>query len=117
MKKSVTPSRAIFIVPLVLLAVALLEDVTTYEVRKLVRSVEARTAIIVLLNGMMFTAAAEWLSPWIKAMLTRARTTSRRHVGTVGPWIFYAAAYGALYYAYLVVEIRGPGALLARSLR
>ena len=115
MKKS--PSRAAFIVPLVLLTVALLEDVATYKVRQLVRSAEARTAIIVLLNGIMFTAAAEWLSPWIKAMLSRARTGSRRHAGTVGPWLFYATAYGALYYAYLLVEIRGPGALLSRSLR
>jgi hypothetical protein len=117
MKKSVMASRAAFIVPLVLLAVALLEDLATYEVRRTVRNVEMRVAVIVLLNGVMFTAAAEWLSPWIKAMLARARTTSRRHGGFVGPWIFYAAAYGALYYAYLVVEIRGPGALLAHSLR
>jgi hypothetical protein len=117
MKKSPFPSRAAFIVPLVLLTVALLEDIATYKVRQLVRSVEARTAIIVLLNGIMFTLAAEWASPWIKGMLTRARTTSRRHAGFVGPWVFYAAAYGAIYYAYLVAEVRGPGALLARSLR
>jgi hypothetical protein len=110
-------SRVAMIVPLVLLAVALLEDLATYEVRRHVRSVEVRTAIIVLLNGAMFTAAAEWLSPMIKALLSRARTTSRRHAGAVGPWLFYAAAYGALYYAYLVLEIRGPGGLLAGSLR
>jgi hypothetical protein len=117
MKKSPSLSRAAFIVPLVLLTVALLEDLATYEIRRLVRNVEARAAIIVLLNGIMFTLAAELLSPWIKALLTRARTTSRRHAGTVGPWLFYAAAYGAIYYAYLAVEVRGPGALLARSMR
>jgi hypothetical protein len=115
MKIPAFPSRAAFNVPLVLLTVALLEDLATYEVRRLVRSVEARTAIIVLLNGIMFTLAAEWLSPWIKSMLGRARTGSRRHAGATGPWIFYAAAYGALYYAYFIVERRGPGGLLGFS--
>ena len=117
MKKWASPSRAAFIVPLVLLTVALFEDLATFKVRQLVRNVEVRTAIIVLLNGIMFTVAAEWLSPWIKAMLSRARTTSRRHAGAVGPLLFYAAAYGAIYYAYLVAEIRGPGALLAWTRR
>jgi hypothetical protein len=49
-------------------------------------------------------------------MISRARTSSRRFGGAVGPWIFYAAAYGALYYAYLVIEVRGPGALLRGAL-
>src|SRR4051812_16054773 len=104
MKKSVSSSRAAFIVPLVLLTVALLEDLATYEIRRAVRSIAARAALIVLLNGVLFTMAAEWLSPWIKVLLTRTRTTSRRHGGAVGPWIFYGAAYGALYYAYWIVE-------------
>ncbi len=117
MKRSAFPSRAAFIVPLVLLIVALLEDLATYKIRQLVRSPEVRTVIVVLLNGIMFTAAAEWVGPWIKVILTRARSRSRQHGGTVGPWIFYAAAYGAVYYAYLVVEVRGPGALLRGSFR
>ena len=116
MRKPLFPSRAAFVVPLVLLTVALLENLATYRIRQLVRSAEVRTVIIVLLNGIMFTAAAEWLGPWLKAMLTRARTHSRRYAGTVGPSLFYAAAYGAIYYAYLVVEVRGERALLKGSL-
>jgi hypothetical protein len=49
--------------------------------------------------------------------LTRARATSRRGIGAVGPWLFYAVAYVALFFAFWIVEVRGPGALLIRFIR
>jgi hypothetical protein len=97
--------------------VALIQEIVTYQVRQRVRSVELRVAIILLLNGAAFAAAAEWVSPWIKHILSRARSTSRRGIGAVGPWLFYAVAYAALYFAFWIVEVRGPGALLVRFVR
>jgi hypothetical protein len=117
MKTSFLPSRAVLVTPLVLLTVVLLENVATYKIRQLVRSVEARTAIIFILNGAAFEAAADWVSPWMKRVFTSARTRSRRRAGALGAWLFYAVGYGALYFAYLIVEIHGPGGLLPRALR
>jgi len=117
MKTSFLRSRTVLVTPLVLLTVVLLENIATYKLRQLVRSVEVRTAIIFVLNGAAFEAAADWVSPWMKRLFTSARTSSRRRIGALGPWLFYAVAYGALYFAYLVVEIHGPSGLLPRSLR
>jgi hypothetical protein len=117
MKTSLLRSRAFLVTPLVLLTVVLLESVATYKLRQLVRNVEARTAIIFILNGAAFEAAADWVSPWMKRVFTSARTSSRRRAGALGPWLFYAVAYGALYFAYLILEIRGASGLLPRFLR
>ena len=103
--------------PLVLLMVTLLEDIVTYKVRQHVQDVHLRTAIIVALVGAAFAIAATWLSPLIKRLLTRIRTSSRRGGGLFGVCLFYAAAYAGIYFAYLLVERKGPGALLPQAWR
>jgi hypothetical protein len=105
-------SRTALIVPLVLLTVSLLEEVVTYKVRQHVRDVHLRVAVILALNGAAFAAAANWLGPWLRGLLSTARRAGREGAGAVGLWVFYGAAYGALFWAYLVVERRGPGGLL-----
>jgi len=103
--------------PLVLLVVLLLEEIATYKVRQHVRDLYLRVAIIVVLNAFAFGFAAGWLAPWIKDLFTRVRRGSLRTGGAIGVWVFYALAYGAVYYAYLVVERHGVRGLLPASLR
>jgi hypothetical protein len=110
-------SRTALIIPLVLLVVALFEDVVTYKVRQHVRDPQTRAAIILVLTGVLFAFAAEYLGPWIKQLLSTVRKGSRWGLGALGIWVFYVAAYGAVYYAYLVVEQHGAGGLLPPSLR
>jgi hypothetical protein len=117
MQKSLLRSRTVLVTPLVLLTVALLEDIVTFKVRQQVRSVGARAAIILVLNGAAFAAAAEWASPLLKRLFAGARSSTRRGLGSLGSWMFYACAYGALYAAYWTIERRGPGGLLFRSVR
>lgn len=110
-------SRTALIVPLVLLVVTLLEDIATYKVRQHVRDVYLRAGIILALTGIGFAFAAGYVGPWLKELFATARKHSRTGGGKLGIWLFYAAAYGALYYAYLVLERRGPAGLLPASLR
>jgi hypothetical protein len=116
MASSLFGTRTALILPLVLLTVAMLEEIATYKVRLLVPDLYLRAALIMALNGVAFAIAAHWISPWFKRMLGHVRTRSRR-AGAIGLWIFYAAAYGALYYAYFVAEVRGPGGLLPAAWR
>lgn len=109
--------RTALIVPLVLLVVSLLEDVAMYKLRQHVSDLYVRTALILVLTGAGFALAANYIGPWIKALFTRARMGSRWGAGRLGIWLFYAIAYGALFYAYLIVERHGPAALLPPSLR
>jgi hypothetical protein len=110
-------SRTALIVPLVLLVVTLLQDVVMYKVRQHVRDVPTRAAIILVLNAFAFAIAAGWVGPWLKDLFARVRKGSHATAGKLGIWVFYAAAYGALYYAFLIVERSGPGGLLPASLR
>lgn len=109
--------RSAFVLPAVLLMVALVEDLAMYKIRQHVREVRLRTLLDLLLFGAAFAVAADWLSPLLRRMLTRVRAQSRREGGSFGLVVFYALAYGALYYAYLVRETRGLGALLPAWLR
>ena len=110
-------SRTVWIVPLVLLVVALFQEVMTYKVRQHVRDIYARAAVILVLDAFAFGFAAAWLSPWIRGLLGHSRKRANRMGGTIGLLVFYALAYGALFYAYVIVERSGPGGLLPRSLR
>lgn len=98
--------------PLVLLVVSLLEDVITYEVRRHVPDRYTRVATIMVLNAFAFVLAAGWLAPWLRDLLGTVRSGSKRGGGHLGLWLFYAAAYGAVFYAYLVVDRHGPGGLV-----
>lgn len=110
-------SRTALIIPLVLLVVTLLEDIAMYKVRQHVQDVYLRAAIILVLTGVGFALAAGYVGPWLRDLFAQARKGSRWGGGKLGIWMFYAAAYGALYYAYLVLERRGPAGLLPASLR
>jgi hypothetical protein len=103
--------------PLVILVVVLLEEVVTYKVRQRVADIELRVVIIMALNAFAFVVAAGWIAPWLRDLLSSARTGSRQTAGHVGMWIFYAVAYGALFFAFLVLERHGPGGLLPSWLR
>ncbi len=109
--------RDFLILPGVLLTVALLEEMATYKVRQRVHDVYWRTAIIVAFNGLAFTVAAELVGPWISQFLASARRDSHRLGGSLGLFIFYLVAYGALYYAYLIDQQHGPGWLLPYAFR
>jgi hypothetical protein len=109
-------SRTALIIPLVLLVVALLEDIVMFKARQHVHDVYWRAAIALVLTGVGFALAAGYIGPWLKQMFVTARRAGKSG-GKLGIWIFYAAAYGALYYAYLVIERRGAGGLLPASLR
>jgi hypothetical protein len=117
MSSSPFRSRTALVVPLVLLVVTLLEDIAMYKVRQHVRDVYLRAGIILVLTGVGFAIAAGYVAPWLKGLFSAARKHSKLGGGKLGIWVFYVAAYGALYYAYLVIERRGPGGLLPASLR
>lgn len=110
-------SRSAWIIPLVLLIVALLEELAAYKVRQRVADLRLRVALIVALNAFAFTVAAAWLAPRMKDLLAGVRKKSVRTGGDLGLWLFYAAAYGALIYAYWVAERHGIQALLPRAWR
>jgi hypothetical protein len=116
-QKSNGRKRDALILPGVLLTVALLEEIVTYKVRQRVHDVYLRTAIIVAFNGVAFTVAAELVGPWIAQFLATARRDSERRAGALGLVLFYSLAYGALYYAYYVDQVHGPGWLLPMALR
>jgi hypothetical protein len=108
----------ILVLPAVLLTINLLEYVASYKVRQHVRDVHARVAITLALVGFAFAAGADWVTPWLKRVLTETRKGSHRHAGAVGLLLFYVCIYGALYWAYYVIERRGGvGALLPAWLR
>lgn len=109
--------RTVLVLPAVLLTVNLLEYVAAYKARQHVRDVHLRVAMSLVLIGVAFAASAEWISPWLARILTETRRGTHRHAGTVGLLLFYAVVYGALYYAYFLVDRRGPAALLPASLR
>src|SRR5687767_2037497 len=94
-------SRTVWIVPLVLLVVALLEEVLTYKVRQHVHDVYQRAAIILILNAFAFGFAAGFLGPKLRDVFSRVRKGSKRTIGAPGVWAFYLAGYGAMYYAFL----------------
>jgi hypothetical protein len=109
--------RVALILPAVLLVVNLVENVVTYKVRQHVPSAHLRVAVDLLLYGAAFVIAADWVSPWLERSLTNARRDTARHAGTMGLVLFYAAAYGGLYYAYLLYDLHGPASLLPRAWR
>jgi len=107
----------VWILPLVILVVALFEDIVSYKVRQLIHNIYLRAAVILVLNAIAFGFAAGWLIPRIQSLLTTARTTSNRAAGTVGLLGFYVLAYGTLYVAYVITERSGAGGLLPPFLR
>jgi hypothetical protein len=117
MKSTPFRSRTALIMPLVLLVVALLEDVATYKIRQHVRGVHWRAGILLLLTGVGFAFAGGYVAPWLKVLFTTVRKHSRSGGGKPGIWLFYALAYGALFYAYVVIERSGIGGLLPASWR
>jgi hypothetical protein len=117
MDKRPRRKRAALILPAVFLTVSLLEEVATYKVRQIVHDIHVRALIIVAFNGFAFTVAASWITPAIVQFFNQARRDSERRGGTLGLAIFFALAYGSLYYAYLVDERHGPSWLLPFALR
>ncbi len=110
-------SRTVWIVPIVLLVFVLLQEIVTYKVRQHFRDVHVRVAIILGLNAFGFGFAAGWLTPRLRDLLKGARTHSNRLAGKIGLAAFYALAYGALYYAFLILETRGAAGLIPASFR
>ncbi len=100
-----------------MLTVALLEDVTMYKLAHHIHSARVRTLLDLALFGVAFAFGADLLTPSIVRILAAVRRHGRREAGSVGLAIFYAAAYGSLYWAYLIRETRGVGALLPAWLR
>lgn len=105
------------VLPLVLLVVVLLESIAAYEVTRRVASPHARVAILMILYGAGFSVAAGWITPWLKRVVIASRRTSHRQGGAAGAWIFFAAAYALLYWAFYLLQTRGAAALLPGALR
>lgn len=110
-------SRTVWIVPIVLLVFVLLQEIVTYKVRQHFREIHVRVAIILALNAFGFGFAAGWLTPRLRDLLKSARTRSNRMAGKIGLAAFYALAYGALYYAFLILEQHGAAGLIPASFR
>lgn len=117
MSGAVFKKRTMLVLPAVLLTVSLLEDLVSHVAREHVKNVTFRVLVTLALKGAAFAVAAHYVSPWIEHGLVTTRRGSFRHAGTMGLLLFYAVAYGLLYWAYLVLETKGAGALLPRSLR
>ncbi len=107
----------ILTLPLVLLTVSLLENVVTYKLRQHVANVYWRTALSLVLYGSALALASGWLGPAVRNVFVGARKVSRQNAGTAGVWLFFAVAYGLLYWAYLTLERGGPAALLPAAWR
>src|SRR5438105_13672471 len=109
--------RISLIVPLILLVVALLETIVMYKVRQHVHDVFWRTVIVVVLTGLGFTIAVEWIAPGLAKILRKLRYESASGGGQVGLWIFYGLMYGVVFSTFYIVETYGPAGLLPASLR
>jgi hypothetical protein len=105
------------VLPLVMLVVVLLETVAVYEVAHAVHKRYARVAILIALYGVGFAVAAGWITPWLKNLVVATRRTSQRTGGAAGTWVFFALAYGLVYYAFYLLDTRGAAALLPAALR
>lgn len=105
------------VLPLVVLVVVLLETLAAYEVTRQVGNRHARVAILMMMYGVGFALAAGWITPWLKNLVVASRRTSLRQGGAAGVWLFFAAAYALLYYAFYLLETRGAAALLPQALR
>jgi len=110
-------SRTAPILPLVLSCVVVVEEISTYKLREHVPDARWRAAGILAFYGIAFALAASKLEPWLTRLLGKLRTGSKRRAGTIGLWMFYVAAYGALYLAFYVMETHGVRGLLPASLR
>lgn len=110
-------SRTVWIVPIILLAFVLVQEIVTYKIRQRVHEIHLRVAIIVVLNAFGFGFVAGWLTPKLRELLKSARTRTNRLGGRIGLAIFYALSYGALFYAFLILEKHGAAGLLPASLR
>jgi hypothetical protein len=111
-------SRSHFLLlPLVLLTIALIEQVASYKLKQHVRDIHLRAGLIMALDGAGFGVAAALIGPWIRTLLVSMRSHSHRSAGSAGPIVFYGLAYAAVYSAYLIVERQGPAGLLPVSWR
>ncbi len=105
------------VLPLVLLVVVLLESIASFEVSRHVANRPLRVGILMLLYGVGFAVAGEWITPWLRNVVVASRRTSHRQGGTAGAWLFFLVAYGLLFYAFYLLELRGASALLPAALR
>lgn len=110
-------SRTVWIVPIVLLTFVLLQEIVTYKVRQHIHDIHLRVAAILALNAFGFGIAAGWLTPMLRDALKGAHTRSNRLGGKIGLAAFYALAYGALFYGFLILEQRGAAGLIPASWR
>src|SRR5437870_3967153 len=100
MASTFSRKRTVLILPAVLLAVSLFEDLVKYKIGQHIRDIQVRTLVFVVLYGAAFAVAADWISPWVERVLASARRDERRISGKIGLAAFYLVTYGALYYAY-----------------
>jgi hypothetical protein len=113
-----SPTRShLLILPLIVLAVVLLEEVAEYQLRKHVQEVHLRTLVMMALYAVGFTVAFDSLGPLLKRLLLRLRKGSRKQAGIWGIWLFFALSYALMFYGYLTLELHGPTGLIPNSWR
>lgn len=116
MAKSLTRSH-VLVLPLLILVTVLLEELVEYQLRIHVESVYQRALATMVLVTAGFTLAFDRLTPWLKALLLKLRTSSRRRAGRLGVWFFFCLAYGALFLAYVTLQREGAAGLLPPAWR
>jgi hypothetical protein len=117
MTSSFSVKRNVLVLPAVLLTIALLQEIVTYKVRQHIRDVPVRVGVMLVLNGAAYTVGAEAISPGLTRLLAALRRAGGRLGGDAGLLLFYGVAYGALYWAFFVLDTRGAGALLPSAFR
>lgn len=109
-----SPTRShVLILPLVILLIVLLEELAEYQMRRHIADPYVRTATTMLLYGIGFSLVAANLGPGLKKILVRVRSGHRKRAGRLGVWLFFALAYGLLFYAYFLLETKGPATLFS----
>lgn len=101
----------ILIVPLLILTFILFEEFAAYELRQHVASPWLRTFAIMALYGPGIALFTTITSPRLKSLLVNVRSRSRRSGGGFGVVVFLTLVYGLLYWAYFILETRGPSGL------
>jgi hypothetical protein len=117
MAKGPRPRSTVLVPPLCLLTLVALEEVVADKLRREVAGPIAITAILVFLYAVGFVVTSDIVIPRLRRLIISMGRTSRRQAGWLGLWVFYAAAYLALFYVFFVIETRGGLALLPGAWR
>ncbi len=106
-------TRAMIILPVCLLFWNAVEEVAQYELARFVPNPYYRTAAIIVMLAFGFTLIADFVSPWIAALLEKHYKNSKKMMGkTLGTLAFCLVTLGCIYLLYFMIYIKGPQSVL-----